>query len=123
MRGMLAAAAILAAAGVLCLTGSAGAQEVALGGTTWDTTNSSCDVDGIDFKPDGTADVWDMTDDQGGDSAHWSVDGDALHLKYDNWYGGIEGTIYGGNRIEATETWRSSQSQEVHNDPCIFERK
>ena len=123
MKRILAAAAILAAAGMLCPAGNAGAQDISLGGTSWDTTNSSCNVDGIDFKADGTADVTDMSDDQGGDTAHWSLDGDALHLKYDNWYGGIEGTIYGGNRIEATETWQSSDPQEVHNDPCIFELK
>lgn len=123
MIRILACAALLAAAGVFGSAGIARAQDVALGGTSWDTTNSSCSVDGIDFKSDGTADVWDMADDQGGDTAHWSLDGDALHLKYDNWYGGIEGTVFGGNRIEATETWQSSDPQEVHNDPCIFELK
>jgi len=44
-------------------------------------------------------------------------------LKYDSWFGGIEGSIYDGNRLEATETWRSKETQTVYNDPCIFEKK
>ena len=93
-----------------------------LGGTSWDATNDACDIDGIDFRSDGTASVYDlMADDE--DTAHWTLDGNTLHLKYDGWYGGIEGSIYDDNRLEATETWRSKETQEIHNDPCIFKKK
>ena len=115
-------AAVIATTVLLFIAGTAAAQSTDLGGTSWIATNTACDVDGVDFRSDGTADVYSLiSDDQ--DTAHWTVDGDALHLKYDSWYGGIEGSIFSGNRLEATETWRSKETQEIHNDPCIFEKK
>jgi hypothetical protein len=107
-------------------SGSAPAQSVApltdLGGTSWDSKNDACDIDGIDFRSDGTASVYElMNGDE--DTAHWTLDGNALHLTYDSWYGGIEGSIDSGSRLETTETWRSKETQEVHNDPCIFGKK
>ena len=92
-----------------------------LGESSWDATNKSCDEDVIDFRSDDAADVYQFFGDE--DTAHWTLDGNTLHLRFDNWYGGIEGSIYDGNRLEATETWRSKDTQEIHNDPCIFERK
>ena len=113
--------AALMAIGASLAAGPARAQ-ADLGGTTWDATNDACGIDGIDFASDGTATIYDlMNDDE--ETAHWTMDGNALHLKYDSWYGGIEGTLTDDGRLEATDTWRSKDTQEVHNDPCSFKKK
>jgi hypothetical protein len=117
--GILMAVSVLTA-----ISGIAAAQTAApqsdLGGTSWTASNDSCDL-GVDFRSDGTADILAMSN-ADSDTAHWTLDGDSLHLKYDTWYGGIEGTLYGDNRIEATQAWRSKETQVVHNDPCILKR-
>ena len=87
--------------------------------TSWKAPENECNL-GIDFNSDGTATIY-----EGGepvDTAHWKLDGNALHLKFDALYGGIDGTYDGGDRIAATETWRSKSTQVVHNDPCPFEK-
>ncbi len=119
-------AVAIAISTMIFTSGSAPAQSVApladLGGTSWDSKNDACDIDGIDFRSDGTASVYElMNGDE--DTAHWTLDGNALHLTYDSWYGGIEGSIDSDGRLETTETWRSKETQEIHNDPCIFEKK
>jgi hypothetical protein len=88
--------------------------------TSWDTVNSACSIDGIDFYGDGTADIYDLVNDDE-DTAEWSVDGTKLTIDYDNWVGGIEGTVFDGERIEATETWQDADTDEMHHDPCILE--
>lgn len=114
--------AVIAISAMAVLSEAALARSTDVAGTSWTSTNDACDVDGIDFRSDGTADVYALvSEDQ--DTAHWTLDGNTPHLKYDSWFGGIEGSIYDGNRLEATETWRSKETQTVYNDPCIFEKK
>ena len=91
-----------------------------LGDTSWDTVNDACNIDGIDFYSDGTADIYDFVNDDE-DTGHWHMEGSTLTVEYDNWYGGIEGTVLDGKRIEATETWQDDETNEMHHDPCIFE--
>ncbi len=118
-KGVRFIGALIAVSVLVAISGTAAPQSD-LGGTSWTASNEGCDL-GIDFRSDGTADIIGIF---GGasDTGHWTLDGDALNLKYDNWYGGIEGTKYGDNRIEATETWQSKETKVVHNDPCIFEK-
>jgi len=114
-RLLLAASLAFAVAG-----GPARAQPTDLNNTTWYAINDACYVDSIDFYDDGTADISDFVDDDY-DTARWSLEGDRLTVEYDSWYGGIEGTVFNGERIEATETWQDDESGALHHDPCIFE--
>ena len=87
-----------------------------LGGTTWIAVNE-CNLT-VDFHSDGTAVV--TYGDESYLDAHWTTDGDTLHLTYDHHYGGIEGTRSETDRghIEATETSRNESTQEVHTLSC-----
>jgi hypothetical protein len=110
-------AAVMAISATAVISHTALAQSD-LGGTAWRSTNKGCDID-IDFRSDGTATVYAfMGVDE--DTASWTLDGTVLHLKYDTWYGGVEGTMSDSNRINATVTWQSKSTQVVHNDPCIL---
>ena len=123
-KGIRFLGAFVAIGVFIAISGIAAAQTAApqsdLGGTSWTATNEECDLQ-IDFRSDGTAGIYSMFSDDS-DTGHWTLDGAALHLKYDTWYGGIEGTLYGDNQIEATQAWRSKETQVVHNDPCILKR-
>jgi hypothetical protein len=95
------------------------AQSVNLGGTMWTATSDDCLLD-INFNSDGTAAVHRFA--EGDDTAHWTLNGNAVHLTFDTWYGGIEGTISNTQQIEATVQWTDKSTQTVHNDPCLFEK-
>ena len=95
------------------------AQSPDLGGTSWESMVAEC-FTSVDFNSDGTAVIWEGGDQS--DTAHWTLEGNALHIIFDTLYGGIEGTYDGGDQIEATETWRSHSTQEVHNDPCSLRK-
>jgi len=111
---------LIAATFAVATCGLARAEVPDLAGTAWLATNDACSIDEIDFASDGTAAAYDMfADDEG--TAHWTLDGGKLTVDYDDWYGGIEGTVR-SKRLEAVETWRSEKTKEVHHDPCIFER-
>jgi len=102
---------------MVVMAGTALAQSPNLVGKTWMAINE-CDLS-IDFKSDGTAEVVDTSDFDGNhDSAHWTLDGNALHLKYDHWFGGIDGTVTSADHIEATETTRSGSTHVVRYVPC-----
>ena len=116
-------AAVIAISAMVFTSGTTLAQSVApsanLGDTMWTATNNDCLLD-ISFNSDGTAVIW-----EGGgqtDTAHWALEGNTLHIKFDTLYGGIEGAYDGGDQIEATETWRSHSTQVVHNDPCSLRK-
>ena len=110
---------LIAATLALAACGAVRAEVPDLGGTAWLATNDTCLIDEIDFASDGTATAYDMfADDEG--TGHWTLDGENLTVDYDDWYGGIEGTV-SAKRLEAVETWRSEKTKEVHHDPCIFE--
>ncbi len=112
---------LFAASLALVVTGGpARAQSTDMANTTWYAVNDACYVDSIDFYDDGTADINDFADDDA-DTGQWTLAGDRLTIEYDNWYGGIEGTVLDGGRIEATETWQDADTNEIHHDPCIFE--
>jgi hypothetical protein len=91
--------------------------------TSWFTTDEpatdDCGIDEIDFAPDGTAVVYYILDDKP-DTATWSLDGASLTLIFDEWPGGIAGTVAAG-RIEAVDTWQSTKTNKVYHDVCIFE--
>ena len=95
------------------------AQSAGLGGTSWESMVAEC-FTSVDFSSDGTAVIWEGGDQT--DTAHWTLEGNALHIVFDTLYGGIEGTYDGGDQIEATETWRSHSTQVVHNDPCSLRK-
>jgi opacity protein-like surface antigen len=110
-------AAVIAISAMAVISRTTLALSAGLGDTSWSATQSECNL-GIDFNSDGTAFVGDM---DRSDTAHWKLDGNSLHIKFDTLYGGVEGT-YDGNRIEATETWQDKSTQVVHNDPCTLEK-
>lgn len=118
MKRMLLVAGV-AFGWVIAASGPSLADPPDLGGTSWTTSNDACGLDGLEFSSDGTVDVYDFAEDND-ETGKWTLTGDRLSIEYDNWYGGIEGTVY-EKRIEATETWRSDETNEVHHDPCIFE--
>jgi hypothetical protein len=116
MQRLLFAAAIALAIGC----GPVRAASTDIGETTWYAVNDACGIDAIDFYSDGTADIYDLVSDDS-DTARWHLDGTTLTIEYDSWYGGIEGTVFDGQRIEGTETWQDADTLETHHDPCIFE--
>lgn len=116
--GRILIAVVIAISAMAVISDTALAQ-AELGDTSWKATENECNL-GIDFNSDGTATIY-----EGGepvDTARWTLDSNALHLKFDALYGGIDGTYDGGDRIEATETWRDKSTQVVHSDPCPFKK-
>ena len=92
-----------------------------LGGTSWEA-DQLLDVEcylTVTFHADGTATV-DITDIHPAWEAHWTMDGDKLHLTYDRYYGGIDGTRSSTDRrhIDGTETTRDKDTKEVQTVPC-----
>jgi hypothetical protein len=117
-RCLIAAMALLGA----CSTGYADVPE--LGGTTWvmnsgDPATLDCEVDEIDFAPDGTAAIYYILDDRP-DTGTWSLNGTSLKVTYDALPGDISGTLT-ADRFDAVSTWQSAKTKEVHHDVCIFE--
>lgn len=108
-------AALLAIVAMTGISSMSLAQSPDLGGTSWGSAVSECFA-GVDFNSDGTAVIYEGGDES--DTAHWTLQGNALHIIFDTLYGGIDGTYDGGDQIEATETWRSQSTQEIHHDPC-----
>ena len=117
-RNVVAAAWAISAMTVI--SGMSLAQSPDLGGTSWESIVAEC-FTSVDFNSDGTAVIWEGGDQS--DTAHWTLQGNVLHIVFDTLYGGIDGTYDGGDQIEATETWRSHSTQEVHNDPCSLRKK
>ena len=80
----------------------------------------------LNFNPDGTATVSEASPTGSGLShggtAHWTLDGSVLDLKFDNWYGGIDGVIFNGNQIRANETYQDKQTQDVRHRSCLFSK-
>jgi len=101
-----------------------------LANTTWSSpADSDCGID-ISFNRDGTATVsktQEMTTHR--DTAHWSLEGSEFHLTYDNWQGGIEGSLWeGGSQlginvetIHGTETYQDD-SGATRARACIFQQ-
>jgi hypothetical protein len=112
--------ALIAISAIAVISNPAAAHS-GLGGTSWTSDRIDCGIGDIDFHPDGTAVVYDGMWDS--ETAHWTLDGNAWHLRYDHWYGKLEGTITDANRLDAVETWRSNNSEVIHHSPCIYRKK
>jgi hypothetical protein len=114
--GIVFALVVIASTVVSVKFGTAMAQSSDLGGSSWIAVNE-CNLD-VTFNADGTAVV--TYDDGSYRMAHWTMDGDALHLTYDHFYGGIEGVGSESDRghIEATETTRNESTQAVRSLSC-----
>ncbi|HXQ42911.1 MAG TPA: hypothetical protein VN821_16710 [Candidatus Udaeobacter sp.] len=101
-----------------------------LANTTWSSSaDTGCGID-ISFNSGGTATVMKtqvMATHR--DTAHWTMEGSELHLTYDNWQGGIEGSFWEGGSelginveaIHATETYQDD-SGATRARACIFEQ-
>ncbi len=92
------------------------AQSDSLGGSHW-KGDESCGS--IYFSDDGTGVV---VESFGSTTIQWSLKGDSVHVDFDNWYGGIDGVIREGKRLDAIETWKPDTSQQVMHDNCVFRR-
>ena len=119
------------AVGVLALAFGTAFAFPELANTTWSSpSDTDCGID-ISFNPDGTATVSKTA----GmalhrDTAHWTREGSALHLTYDNWQGGIDGTLSEGGSdagiavesIHATENYQDADSGAMRARSCIFQQ-
>ena len=101
-----------------------------LANTTWSSSaDTDCGIE-ISFNADGTATVFRtqlMATHR--DTAHWTLEGSAFHLTYDNWQGGMEGSLWeGGSQaginvetIHATESYQDD-SGSTRARACIFQK-
>jgi len=101
-----------------------------LANTTWSSSaDTDCGIE-ISFNSGGTATVMKtqlMATHR--DTAHWTMAGSELHLTYDNWQGGIEGSLWEGGSelginveaIHATETYEDD-SGATRARACIFQQ-
>jgi hypothetical protein len=101
-----------------------------LANTTWSSSaDTDCGIE-ITFNANGTATIFKtqlMATHR--DTAHWSMEGSELHVNYDNWQGGLEGSLWeGGSQaginvetIHATETYQDD-SGSTRARACIFEQ-
>jgi hypothetical protein len=111
---------VAVALGAASLFVARGATAADLGGTEWDSTNSTCGIDEIDFDSDGSAHVYDYVSDDD-DTGTWTTNGDRVHIDYDTWYGGIDGSFTDDEHFEGSETWRDDKTHAVKRDECDFE--
>jgi hypothetical protein len=116
MRRIVVVVALLAAASFHGVPAAAADE---LGGTGWASTGSDCPIDEISFHNDGTLSAYDVNDDN--DTGTWSVDGDTLTIRYDNWPGGETGKIT-GDTIATTVTWKTNGG-EVQKATCTYALK
>ena len=117
------------AIGVLALMCDAALAVTDLANTTWSSPgDTGCGIE-ISFNPDGTATVskfQQFTTHR--DTAHWAMQGTELHLTYDNWQGGIDGSFWEGGSdaginvetIHATENYQDD-SGDMRSRACIFQ--
>lgn len=118
------------AIGVLALAIDTAFAFTNLANTTWSSSSDTdCGIE-ISFNSGSTATVLKtqlMATHR--DTAHWTMEGSELHLTYDNWQGGIEGSLWEGGSelgtnveaIHATETYQDD-SGATRARSCIFEQ-
>jgi hypothetical protein len=131
MGRMLKIFCLVIAIGVLALAFDTASAFPQLANTTWSSpADTDCGID-VTFNLDGTATVSKtqlMAVHR--DTAHWSQEGSALHLTYDNWQGGIDGTFWEGGSeagiavetIHATENYQDADSGGMRARSCTFEQ-
>lgn len=119
------------AIGVLVLTLDAAIAVTKLDNTSWSSPpDAGCGIY-VTFNLDGTATV-SKTESMAThrDTAHWTQEGSELHLTYDSWGGGLDGSFWEGGvnagqameSIHATETYQDDTGF-THTRECIFEQE
>jgi hypothetical protein len=129
MRILTLSAIILMGAGfvsVLTAFSEPALAQSGFGHSSWSSPSDiGCGIY-LNFSPDGTATVSEASPTGSGlshgDTAHWTLEGSVLDLKFDTWYGGIDGVIFNGNQIKANETYQDKETQDVRHRSCLFSK-
>jgi hypothetical protein len=109
--------AAVIAVGAMTVVSDIAVPQTASGATSW-TSSGDCVVAFFDIDPNGTAEVTNEVGES--DTAHWTVNGTELRVRFDSWVGGMEITVADSQTMHATLHWADASG--AHISTCTLKK-